>query len=243
MPAKPRQLFSCNVEVRPKTPWSFETSFFRHYKFDNEEILAKCFEFDWNSGIFERMFKAEEVRVEAKEFLRSIYPLIREAYKHLSNVSPAGQVPCIGTNVLSTCMMDAKDLIDYTNLKLSDVDLAFIASKAASNRIHENEPERCNNPERGLIRFQFMEILCRMGLERFAKKPPNLKHVPALQRFFGEKMNPVLEKYNSHSWRLERYWNEECDLVLKEYESVLKDIYIAFSAPLTPGAPKIMRLN
>jgi hypothetical protein len=32
-------------------------------------------------------------------------------------------------------------------------------------------------------------------------------------------------------------------LVIKEYESVLRDFYVAFSASLVPGGPKVLRLN
>ena len=46
-----------------------------------------------------------------------------------------------------------------------------------------------------------------------------------MKTFFEEFMNPVLEKYTSHPWRKEKYWNEECDTVILNYESVLRDIY------------------
>jgi len=42
---------------------------------------------------------------------------------------------------------------------------------------------------------------------------------------FDDFMIPVLEKYHSLPWRKEKYWNEECDTVIKSYETVLRDIY------------------
>jgi len=56
-------------------------------------------------------------------------------------------------------------------------------------------------------------------------------------------MNPVFEKYSSHPWREDKYWNEQCDNVITQYETCLKDIYLHYALPLTPGGPKIMRLN
>jgi len=126
------------------------------------------------------MFKQEDIRMEAKKYLRSVYPLIRESYKFLSSIAPAGAIPCIGMNVLSGLMLEAKDFVDYNNIKLSDIDLSFISSNAASSRIHEYKIDECNNPERGLIRFQFMEVLCRLGTERYCKKPPHLKQSAAI---------------------------------------------------------------
>lgn len=71
--AKPRQLFNASEKQRPKTPWKFETSFFAPYKVDNEQIMIKCFEFDWKSGIFDRMIKQESERSEVKPFLKQNY--------------------------------------------------------------------------------------------------------------------------------------------------------------------------
>ena len=50
-------------------------------------------------------------------------------------------------------------------------------------------------------------------------------------------------KYESHPWRTERYWNEECDKTIKDNMQTLQDIYNQFAAPISPGDPKIMRLN
>ena len=54
---------------------------------------------------------------------------------------------------MTELMLKAKDFVDYQTIKLSDVDLAFITTNAATSRIHQSKPEECNNPERQLIRF------------------------------------------------------------------------------------------
>lgn len=151
--AKPRQLFNSSEAVKPKEPWKFETSFFAPFKLDSDAVLNKCFDFDWQSGIFERIFKKEEDRLEAKTILRANYKYVREAYKHISAQTPSGIIPSIGMNAISELMLKAKDFVDYQNLKLSDVDLAFIATNAATSRVHPHDAEKCNNPERQLVRF------------------------------------------------------------------------------------------
>jgi hypothetical protein len=205
--------------------------------------MHKCFEFDWKTGVFDKIIKDNNEREIIKMFLRSNYHYVRECYKHLSSVSPNGNVPSIGMNMISELMLKARDFVDYSSIKLSDVDLAFISTNAATARVYQFRAEECNNPERQLIRFQFLEILVRLAIERYAKKPPNMKYSEAVKTFFNYHMQPLFEKYSSHPWRVENYWNGECDTVIKDNLPNLEDIYNHFGAPLFPGGPSVIRLN
>jgi hypothetical protein len=55
----------------------------------------------------------------------------REAYKFFSALGPSGNVFSIGTNVFSDVIYNCQGLLDK-NLKLSDVDLEFISTKAGN---------------------------------------------------------------------------------------------------------------
>ena len=70
-----------------------------------------------------------------------------------------------------------------------------------------------------------------------------MKYSEAVKTFFNDHMQPLFEKYSSHPWRVENYWNEECDTVIKDNLPNLEDIYNHFGAPLFPGGPNVMRLN
>jgi hypothetical protein len=87
-----------------------------------------------------------------------------EAYKYLSALAPSGKYWSIGTNVFSECIFNCNGFVDYITLKHSDVDLEFIATKAAGSSI--GWP---TNPERQLIRYQFMEIFVRLSLAKYYK--------------------------------------------------------------------------
>jgi hypothetical protein len=65
----------------------------------------------------------------------------REAYKYYSSVAPTGNVPSIGTNVFSDIIVNCEGLVDGKYLKLSDVDLDFVATKASYKR-SKNNPDR-----------------------------------------------------------------------------------------------------
>ena len=51
--------------------------------------------------------------------------------------------------------------MDYKTLKLSDIDLEFISTKAGGKGKHEFVPER------QLVRFQFLELLTRIGVIKY----------------------------------------------------------------------------
>ena len=73
----------------------------------------------------------------------------------------------MGTNVMTDLMLRCNEFVDYRLTKLSDVDLAFIATNAAGSKQFPFRADFILNPDRQIIRFQFFEVLMRLGLERF----------------------------------------------------------------------------
>lgn len=71
----------------------------------------------------------------------------REAYKYFSSLGPSGNIFSIGTNVFSDVIYNCPNLLDGKHVKLSDVDLEFISTKAG------NQNKGRNNPDRQLVRF------------------------------------------------------------------------------------------
>jgi len=70
-----------------------------------------------------------------------------------------------------------------------------------------------------------MEIIVRLGLERFAQKGPKVNQPSAVKMIMERYLEESFTKYDSHNWRLEKYWNEECDKVIKDNMQTLEDIY------------------
>ena len=79
-------------------------------------------------------------------------------------------MPSLGMNILTELMLRCNEFVDYKNTKLSDVDLAFIATNAAGAKNFPFRQEIIINPERQIIRYQFFEILMRLAIERFTQK-------------------------------------------------------------------------
>ena len=69
----------------------------------------------------------------------------------------------------------------------------------------------------------------RLAIERFTQKQKMPSICEGIKVFYEQYIQDTFMKYSSHPWRLERYWNEDCDNVIKENMEVLKDIYNAFA--------------
>ena len=169
MRAKPRIAFNTQELTRPKSAWSLAVSFFAKYKFDDDAILAKCFDWDWRCSALDKTVRDPAEKEKLIRYLRPKYGLIREAYKHLACVAPAGNMPSIGMNVLTELMLKCNDFVDYKYTKLSDVDLAFVATNAFGAKKYPFRAEVVINPERQIVRYQFFEILMRLAIERANK--------------------------------------------------------------------------
>ena len=64
-----------------------------------------------------------------------------------------------------------------------------------------------------------------------------------IKAFYEQFLYDTCNKYTSHPWREEKYWNEECDTVILENIDTLKDIYNTFAQAQSPGDPTIIRLT
>ncbi len=84
----------------------------------------------------------------------------------------------IGTNVFSEIVYNCPSLIDSKHVKLSDVDLEFISTKAGT--AHKTK----NNPDRQIIRFQFLELFVRLALDKYFKSGVCETMFEAVKKFF-----------------------------------------------------------
>lgn len=146
-----------------RTPWKFNLSIFRDYKVDNAKLLDNCFEADWSNSKIDRIVKDEAEQNQVKKLLKQNYSKFRESYKQLSGVDPQKDLLCIGNNTFSDVVNSLTGFIDGKNINLADLDLEFISTNA-------NGKSSKRNPERMLVRHNWMEIFVRLAVTRFVKK-------------------------------------------------------------------------
>ena len=125
-------------------------------------MLDICFETDWNLTKCEKLIRGEGEPQKVKEIMKKVYVHLREGYKYYAGVSPLGRIMCIGPGTLTELLSNCHDFIDNKSIKITDVDLSIIAC---------NGGLRTNflNPEKALCRFQMIEVIVRLAVDKYLK--------------------------------------------------------------------------
>ncbi|CAG9323140.1 unnamed protein product [Blepharisma stoltei] len=232
-PRVPRRKF---VPLVVKRAWGIPISIFKDYKFDDEELLRKCFEFDWERSKIPKLVKDPEEQTKVSKMLWEAYRVIKEVYKYYSSLSPQGEIWSIGQMVLTDLCNEAK--IFDSNFRLADLDFH---TKAALYTEIKNNPR---NPANALIRYQFMEILVRISLDKFLKSGQATTASEAVYIMLNNHIKPNLSHILADKWRFSRYITEEVDNVLKANVSLLKAVYAKYSKlKVKPGQKPFMCLQ
>ncbi|CAD8165096.1 unnamed protein product [Paramecium pentaurelia] len=239
LPRTPDPIYIPPKLKKQKRIWSFPISiWFKDFRFENEEFLRKCFEKDWSCSKISKVVKNPDEFNEVKNLLWKDYKMIKETYKWYSSYNPSGDVWSISSNVI-TDFSSTTELVDNKTFKLSDLDLKFIATCAASIEYKGNY----RNPERALCRYQFMEFLVRVSDDKYLKQKQANNMVDSVQMILDQ-CRPIMQQYNAQKWRDERYFNEQCDDCLKYYKTLLNYVYNRYSIKkVKPGQKKFMCLD
>jgi hypothetical protein len=162
----------------------------------------------------------------------------RETYKNYSAVSPSGLIPSIGTNVFGDILNNfGNDLIDYKSLKLSDIDLEFISTKAGGGK-------HMFLPERQIVRFQFLEILVKIGVVKYFRSKIIKNLSQAITKCFDTHLFKFMRSLDSRTWRINVLWSEEWDMAFKRYHSTVSKIYTVYSGRYAmPSKPHYMSID
>lgn len=137
-----------------------------------------------------------------------------------------------------TDFINESNIIDGKSLKLSDVDIKFIATLSSGEKNNQR------NPERSLVRYQLMEVIVRIAEERYIKSGVAQNFSEAIEIALRDNFMPIFNKYNAQIWRDEKYWCESCDDALKFYKCALDNIYFRYSVKkVKPGQKKFMCLE
>ena len=149
--------FIREVPKRLRTPWSIPISLFKDYKFDSDEILKSCFEFDW--AMIPKFKMSNEDYLSCKEKFYSIYKLIHENYKIYSAIGRTESIFGIPWLMFNDLAYYKLKIIDGNKLTLTSADLMFKAIKG--------KKLVGKNSKLILVRFEFLEALFRLGIARY----------------------------------------------------------------------------
>lgn len=128
-------------------------------------------------------------------------------------------------------------------LRLKDADLKWVATLTDPNMAKNSR-----NPEKALIRYQFLEIWVRLAEQKYITSGSITSYSEAVDKMLNDHVLPYITlndaTYNAQKWRESRYWNEECDTVYKSYLPVVQSFFRKYSGMKTkPGYKKFSCLD
>ena len=209
-----------------KDEWNKNKSVFRNFHTDTPSLLKKCFEEDYANSNISRIIKDEYDRNKVKEFLQSIYIPMRETYKYYAGTSYVKNVPSIGSNAMTELLTNA-NVIDNKMLKMADVDIDFIATNVGQK---PPDPKwRYLNPDRLLVRDEFMQIFVRLAARKYLLTKQYLTYTDAVKALFKDGVLDYMKKFDSNEFRINKLYNESCDMVFKYYQKAMRLIYSTYS--------------
>lgn len=123
-------------------------------------------------------------------------------------------------------------------------DFLLLKHKEVQN-LDKDERTRLKNrmvPE-NVIRHQFLAFLFRVAKDKFYKKNQIVDNTPSsIDMCFKECYLPAVSKFNSHKWRIDRYYNEYVDNVLTAFLPLLEAIFKQFAGVKVPGRKEYLLL-
>lgn len=134
-----------------------------------------------------------------------------------------GDIPCITLNYFSNILLKCK-INDGKLLNINDIDISFVTTNANLNK---NEVYKYRNPDKALTRFEFLEALSRLSLDKYLRNKEVQTSEDAIKAMiYDETLVEKFAEVGDHQvWRDTRYWNEACDMILKKYLGFIKILW------------------
>jgi Ran GTPase-activating protein (RanGAP) involved in mRNA processing and transport len=219
--------------ILEKIIWNFETSVFKGYQFDNQEIMAKCCSYDIDVSHIKDIISDPGELAEVTKMLEINYKTITEAFRHLSGLSGI-ELFAISKNILGDFLRKCGLLANDYNL--SDVAILWNLSNAPQSK------GEIFNSGNGLCRYEFSEFLIRLAIDKFFKSKQAKSVLEAFEMLLHQYIIPVVKTFDTNSWRSQFYLLEDVDCVLKAYKPILESIFVKYSA-MGKGALDKMNLS
>ncbi|CAD8148196.1 unnamed protein product [Paramecium pentaurelia] len=199
---------------------SFQNSiWYMDFQFENEEFLRKCFEKDLSYSQIQNIVTNEDEFNEVKNIIWNDYKIIKETHKQFSLQHPSGNVWSMPFSMISAFASKTR-LVGNKTYKIENLKRQFKATCIASIETQK----KYRNPKIALCRYQFMEFLVRVSIDKYLEQKQTNNIVESVQMLLDQCL-PIMQKFNTQEWREMRYFNEYCDDCLKYYKPLLNNLY------------------
>ena len=141
--------------------WTLEKSMFKDMLV-SDEMYDSCFKSDIMNSRINNCTSNIKSREEMKTVLRSQYPIIMESYKYFASKSYKQENVYLSyKDVLQ--FLNELGLVDGKTFRKFDYDSIFKAVNFTDN-------ETDLNPDFGVVRYEFLETIVRVAIEKFKNK-------------------------------------------------------------------------
>jgi hypothetical protein len=217
-----------------KPAWSIESSIFKDLLQNFKILLPECLEFDWAQSKLPKIIKRAEDMVAVKQILQGIYMELIETFKQLA-IQSANEFPSIGSNVFTEFLNEC-DLIDEF-FSTSDLGVDW-------NSVIIPKKKQLFNPGNALVRYEFIELLIRISIDRFIRHKKCKTVSSSLENLISNHLSQVFPNYNIQKWRQETLFTQKVDIILKAFKPVLDMAFKCYSGKKSlPGQAAFMSLE
>jgi hypothetical protein len=226
-----RQLkYRKQIQYRVKEEWKVEKSVFADYQSDSNELMDKIFENDWSLMQPPKFDKQEDLE-KAKQILKKFYWTIRDAFKYYASISSSTGSWTFALTLNSyTDYLKQAGVYKNKTVNFTDTDTLFFTT-------NKREKPTFLNPGNAVIRYQFLEIMLRIGL-KYGKAKDSIE---GLKDFWVNVIEKSLKFGKSEDFRNTRYWTLEWDNVFRHHIHLFKEVYSNYSGAITkPGEENFM---
>ena len=234
---EPRPVKIIDRFIKPRTPWTFPISIWAYYDYqyngDSQDYINQCFEFDFKRCQFYKDVKEEDKFNELKAFLQERYKDIIDCYKYYSSFS-GFSVWQITQNNLTEFISRCPGMCDKTY----DINNIYLTQKVVCGNLLDRD-EKINNKNKNLsdniVRHQFMNLLVKAAKDKYVTSLKTTTDVlEAVKMSFETHYEPAIKGFEYHTWRKERYYNEQVDNFLKAYLPILDALYKSWAKQKGP---------
>eukprot|EP00944_MAST-04C_sp_MAST-4C-sp1_P012836 g12836.t1 len=221
-----------NQSTDPTTTWNKNSSVFKSRKkksesrdvYDTSKVTDKCFDIDWRRCVGQKtmtnVFQIHDEEALKKE-IKEIKEAVKRRYRHIMDVftmfaaSSRGDPACMDST-------DWRKFCDLTHI---------MGPKTNSNYLNEvftlvneeDDPDSLEgqiNPDKLLMRYEFLEILLRVAMQKYFEGDPS----DAVNLFFDNHFKYLKDEHahDRDQFRKSRLYNDAVEAVFKKYLRQLK---------------------
>ena len=150
-----------------------------------------------------------------------------DTYKNLSAYL-GWKVWQIGQNQITEFASSSPGLLDNKYL-INDV--LVKVTEVKSNLLDKEERKKNPNVPDNIIRHQFMMLLVKVAKDKYFRTKQIPSITESLEYSFKNHFDAYLNQFDNHKWRMERYYNEFTDNVLKAYIPIFDAVFMS-NAPI-----------